>query len=358
MTIARILRSALTAEEKTAGKGRLLELWLEVGPACHLRCSFCFNANGGAKEKATGQELSIREYLDILAQFRVLGGLSVSLSGNGEPFHSLNLATTMAIVREAARLGTRLNIFTAVDLLTEELARELCDFDVSLSVKFNSFVPAIQNGLVGGSSGYTARRAKAIGILFRLGFNRPNAAGASVLSFVNSIIPRVNDREAPQLYRFCRDHGIVPDLDTLLPFGRAEPMLDEDIAVIDRVVFELHKIDEELGIDWPVDSFISYVGHSCDRCFYHLYIDYLGRASPCLGANKKEVIVGNVHEQSLAALWRTPLMRNVRARRYTGKCAACVKFLDGRCNSCLGRFAGRISVGGIETTGCWKFEER
>lgn len=358
MTIARTLRSALTTEEKTVGKGRLLELWLEVGPACHLRCGFCFNTGDVARQDAAGQALSVRGYCDILAQFHALGGLSVSIPGNGEPFHPLNLATTMAIVRETARLGLRLNIFTAVDLLTDELARELCDLGVSLSVKFNSFVPAVQNGLVGGSSDYTRRRAQAIGILFRLGFNRPNAVGVSAMAFVSSIIPRTNDREILQLYRYCRDHGIVPDIDTLLPFGRAEPISDADIAIIDRVATELQRMDAELGINWSVDSFPTYIGSGCDRCFYHLFVDCFGLVSPCLGANKKRVFLGNIRDLRLSALWRMPLMRNVRARRYTGKCAMCAKFKDGRCNSCLGRFASKIALNGIETVGCWKFTAR
>jgi len=108
MTIARTLRSSLTTSEKAGGG--LLELWLEVGPACHLHCGFCFN-------------------------------------GNGEPFHSGNCETTMFIAREAARLGLRTNIFTSGDLLTEELANELHSFGVSLSLKWNSFRPAVQDRL-------------------------------------------------------------------------------------------------------------------------------------------------------------------------------------------------------------------
>ncbi|HBR80162.1 TPA: hypothetical protein DEA21_00720 [Candidatus Uhrbacteria bacterium] len=206
------------------------------------------------------------------------------------------------------------------------------------------------------SSGYTARRARVLGFLYKLGFNQPDANGVSNLAFVNSIMPSVNDGEISRLYRYCREHGIVPDIDTLLPFGRAGRMTSEDIMIIDRVSGELRWFDQTLGIEWPVDSIQTYIGQACDRCFHHLYIDHFGRVSPCLGANKKEVYIGNIRNQQIEKLWRVPLMRNIRARRYGGLCSVCAKFLDGRCNSCLGRFTSRISLGGIETTGCWKFE--
>jgi len=143
MTIARTLRSSLTTSEKAGGG--LLELWLEVGPACHLHCGFCFNGNG--ESRIAFGLLSPAEHLDILQQFRALGGVSLGIPGNGEPFHSGNCETTMFIAREAARLGLRTNIFTSGDLLTEELANELHSFGVSLSLKWNSFRPAVQDRL-------------------------------------------------------------------------------------------------------------------------------------------------------------------------------------------------------------------
>lgn len=350
--IARTLRSALTIQEKTA-TGKLLELWLEVGSPCHLNCNYCFNNNGGSNQTAVGQ-LSISEYFDILNQFKNLGGVSVGIPGNGEPFHSQNIMTTMAIVREASRLGLRVNIFTAGDLLAENVAQELKALGVSLSVKFNSFNLTTQDDLVG-SCGYTERRWRKLEMLFRLGFNKTDDTGVSGLAFVNSIMPDTNDQEILNIYRYCRDNGIVPDIDTFLPFGRASYLMSEDTTTIDRVTKELQRFDAALGICWQLDSVPTYIGANCDRCFYHLYVDFQGSISPCLGANKKGVFVGNVRTGLLAVAWRSPLMHNIRARRYLGKCSECVKFRDGRCNSCLGRFTRQVSLKGIETIGCWRF---
>jgi MoaA/NifB/PqqE/SkfB family radical SAM enzyme len=260
----------------------------------------------------------------------------------------------MGVVRFASDLGIRVNIFTSGDLLNKETVDELRLLGVSVSLKWNSFCASVQDRLVG-SPEYTQRRGQAFGLLRQHGFNQPDAAGVSCLAFVNSIMPGVNDGEIVEFYRYCRENGIVPDIDTLLPFGRASQMSADEIAVIDRVAGELRWLDSGLGIEWP-GEFLTYVGSLCDRCHHHLYVDCFGRVSPCLGANKRGAHIGNVKTGSLSTAWRSPLMHNIRARRYTGRCSVCVKFLDGRCNSCLGRFASAIGPHVVETTGCWKFE--
>jgi len=354
MTV-QILRSHLTEIEKSEGIGRLLELWLEVGRICHLKCSFCFNDAGNA-EPVVANQLSIEEYRRILQEFAALGGKSVGIPGFGEPFHRANLSTTMAIIAEASRLGLRVNVFTTGDRLTEELGWKLRDHKVSLSVKFNSRFEEVQDKLVG-VRGYTKKRQRALEMLYRLGFNRPDTDGRSLLAFVTSIIPGANEKELPGNYYWCRTHNVVPDVDTLLPLGRAKPMTDEE-AVVTRQVFErLREIDRRnFGIEWIGDS-PTYAGACCDRCRHHLYVGMTGDIGPCLGAYKRGVTLGNARDISLETAWNSPLMQRIRAREYSGKCLACARFQSSRCNSCLGRFASEISAERVETLGCWNLAE-
>lgn len=346
-----VLKTALTDEERRPN-GQLKELWLEVGPACHLACSYCFSAAGGTILHNNG--ISLAQYLDVLAQFKDLGGKFVGMPGFGEPFHSQNIKTTLGILEKAARLGLRSHVFSAGDLITDDIARKLKDMSVSLGIKFNSFNPGLQDSLVN-SPGYSERRDKALKILARLRFNCPETRGRTLLAFVTSVMRR-NHKEIPSIYRFCRENNIFPDMDSmLLPFGRADLITAEDEQIAKRTFAILRKIDEEeYGYRWESNS-PCYAGAACDRCYYHLYIDYRGNISPCLGANKKEVYLGNVGRQSLEEMWASPLMKKIRQRDYAGKCAECAHFKNNTCNSCLGRFASELSVARIDTKGCWNF---
>lgn len=352
--IAQALRSSLTEQEKTAGVGHLLELWLEIGPACHLRCGFCFNSAGG-RGTAVPNLLSVDEYRRILQEFAVLGGKSVGIPGFGEPFHHANLEAALAIIVEAGRLHLRVNVYTSGDLLTEDNIWFLRDRPVCVSVKVNSNDCDVQDGLVG-SVGYTFRRQRVIEILRRLGFSKVDSSGRSRLAFVTSILPGVNETCLPLIYGWCRDNGVVPDIDTLLPLGRAKAMTEAEIAVTQRVFWRLRDFDQGFGIEWTGDS-PTYAGGCCDRYNYHLYVGMTGDIGPCLGALKKGVVVGNVRTGGLEVAWNSPTMKRIRGRQYSGRCVACVKFKKGLCHSCLGRFASKILTKKVETTGCWNFAE-
>lgn len=346
-----VLRTALTDEERKPD-GQLKELWLEIGPACHLACSYCFSAAGGTALHNSG--ISLAQYLNVLSQFKNLGGKFVGMPGFGEPFHAQNIKTTFGILEGAIRLSLRFHVFSAGDLITDDIARRLKDMGVSLGIKFNSFNPGLQDNLVN-SPGYFERRDRALKILARTGFHCPETRGSTLLALVTSVMRR-NYKEIPGIYRFCRENNIFPDMDSmLLPFGRADLLTDEDARIAKRTFAILRKIDEEdYGYHWESNS-PCYAGAACDRCYCHLYVDYLGNVSPCLGANKKEIYLGNISNQPLEEMWTSPLMKKVRQRDYAGKCAECAHFKNNTCNSCLGRFVGELSVARIETGGCWNF---
>lgn len=349
------IEAILSHTEKEAGKGQLLELWLEIWPYCHLCCSYCFNAAG------KGQEfeglLPVVDYLSLLESFKALGGRVIGIPGFGEPFHPRNLDLTLAIIKQARELDIRSYVFTTGDLINEHLAKELYDLDVSLMIKFNSSLENIQDKLVC-TSGYTKKRERALEILKGLGFNDlkedVNGHPTTKLGYVTSILPENYD-ELPELFRYCRQNNIYPDIDTLLHFGRSQDSKDEEQSVR-KMMTLLQEIDkEEFGNSWEMSP--AYIAGSCDRYAYHLYMDFHGNISPCLGANKKGVVLRNLSEpDALAKAWHSPLMEIVRNRAYQGKCQECKNFKLKTCNSCLGRYAD-IEQCQVETFGCWNFSE-
>jgi MoaA/NifB/PqqE/SkfB family radical SAM enzyme len=164
--------------------------------------------------------------------------------------------------------------------------------------------------------------------------------------------------------RYCRNHNIIFDCDSVLRRGRGIScgLCTEDQQLKIKLL-ELQRIDrEEFGNDWEITQ--SYVGGpACDRHFHHLYITQYGEILPCIGATG--VHLGNVRTTSLEQAWNSEEMKIIRARRYGGKCGIeCANFAEGKCNSCLGRRAVNLtndfllSHGYVDTIGCWNFRKK
>ena len=88
-----------------------------------------------------------------------------------------------------------------------------------------------------------------------------------------------------------------------------------------------------------------------------MFINKTGEVHPCIGS--RGVFLGNVKEKSLGDMWNSPEMKLIRARAYDGKCSTCNLFVEGKCNSCLGRYTkdltnqDLLSTEKVHTTGCF-----
>lgn len=329
-------------------KSKFEEIWLEIGLDCNLKCSYCFNSADGVKDEEG--TLNIEDYMNLLAQFKSMGGKVVGMPGAGEPLFGRNLETTLEIFGFCYEHDLRLNIFTNAQQLNDKLIERLNEDNVALMVKFNSFIPEIQDKLVG-VKGYTKRRARNIQKLMEAGFN-----DGSRMSFITPIL-NVNYDEIPIIFRYCRDNGIIPDMDTVLELGRGASCRLSREDTKNKEMFEiLQKIDrEEYGNEWVISP--TYIADCCDRYERHLYINRFGDIAPCLGANLKEVKLGNIKTDNLESCWESALMKKVRDRDYEGECTDCKSFVDKECNSCLGRYADKITLDEIHTIACWNKKE-
>lgn len=327
------LSPVIHADLQYDGPPSLKSLWIEVPPYCHLLCPYCF-ANSGPRTKKSSNWLSWRDYEEkILQPFAEIGGQWLGIPGAGEPFLNQNRELTLKIIDCAGKLGLKeVVVFTTGDKIDEELARTLYSKPfVRLMVKWNSMLADVQNRLVGDQSGeYFSRRQAAWDRLLDI---FKESEDRNRLGMVTSVLAD-NWRELPEILKYARGKGVVFDCDTLLPRGRGLHCLQRPLPdQVRQAVAQMAQVDRELGQPWHPAG--AYVGCSCNRYLHHLYLDHSGNVSPCVGS--VNISLGNIKERSLATIWKSRVRQALVHRRVSGACAACARFANGDCTSCLGR---------------------
>lgn len=332
----------------------LKELWLEIGGSCHLRCSYCFAESGGIDTSV--ENLPLESIVKTLEEFKEMGGERIGIPGAGEPFHPKNREALFRILEYANSSGLKTTVFTAGDLLTEEILQKIDSYrNTTLLIKYNSSDPEIQDRLVN-SKGYTQRRAEALQRMIARGYNDGQRLG-----IVTSIF-KENQKEMPSILRYARQNNLIFDADTVLPRGRGEScQVQIGNEEVRKVIRGLQKVDkEEFGIEWDITG--SYIASPpCTRFSNHLYVDKTGKVHPCVGSQGVEL--GDLKEQNLIEIWESPICKIIRAHNYQGRCTTCRNYQEKKCFSCLGRATQNLSTdslakkGYVETTGCFGFKE-
>ncbi|MFH1459290.1 MAG: radical SAM protein, partial [Candidatus Omnitrophota bacterium] len=186
---------------KTKG---LLEFRMHVIRECTLNCIYCLSNAPHIKSIKNIQfkkgDLSLEKRKSLVANAKKLGAKTVVITGSGDPLLYPDLDELIAYIN---MLGLRPVIFTSAILLTKKRAKYFYDNNVSLIVKLNSFIPKMQDHLVGvkGSSTHLRKR---IEMLIKLGFTENRRL------CINSIISKDNYDEIPALFKFCRENKIIP----------------------------------------------------------------------------------------------------------------------------------------------------
>lgn len=332
----------------------LKELWFEIGGSCHLKCDYCFASSCGVDN--CKDNVSLERILEVLDEFRELGGERIGIVGAGEPFHPRNIEDTFKILEYVKDKGINTTIFTTGDLLSEKVVDRLDNYpDLTLLVKYNSADPEVQDDLVN-SPNYTLRREDAMKRLINRGYNDGKRLGT-----VTSIMSK-NIEEIGNLLRFARRNNLIFDADTLIPRGRGGTCnLQTPDEQTKALLIKLQKIDkEEFGNEWEITG--SYIASPpCTRFSYHMYIDKLGKAHPCVSS--QDVELGDIKQQSLKELWDSEIMGVVRRHEYRGKCTSCQSYQQKKCYSCLGRACENVTTdfikenGFVQTKGCFTYQE-
>jgi radical SAM protein with 4Fe4S-binding SPASM domain len=317
----------------------LLSLEVEFTRKCDLRCVYCYASAG----EALPNELSLAEILDTIEQAKRLGAKRIILLGGGEP---LLYPALKEVIEYIHALGLSQAVFTNGMRLTPELCRVLYDHRVTVSIKQNSFLPAVQNALVGTADAYD-RMERGLRLLMRAGY--PDKQHPLC---VQTVICRPNLGEIASMWIWAREAGVTPYFEILTDQGRVRD--HPEIALSpeeNQIVFEqLASIDRlRFGVEWIPRPPIA--GFSCRRHLYSCLVTSQGSVQPCPGV---DVPVGNIREEPLAVILReSSVIRELRQvyEHIDPQCRACL--YAGTCYGCRGNAYQATGNYLAIDPGCW-----
>jgi radical SAM protein with 4Fe4S-binding SPASM domain len=228
--------------------------------------------------------------------------------------------------------------------ISPQLAQFLQENDASIMGKCDSLHASVQDYLAGRTGAFGRIRA-GLGRLVDAGFTEfrdPHRLRLGV-SFVSC---RMNLPEMEEIWHYCRENHIFPNMEVLTPTGRALQMLPDQYLTPEEIRdYKLRLLDLDrrwFGYDWLV--YTPLIASGCLQHLYSLYITREGNVRPCAPTKFDEhpalrrdgVYPYNAFRRPLAEIYHDPLFRYVRTidKRLEGKCRRC-EHLD-ECIGCRG----------------------
>jgi len=211
-------------------QGTLLKLVTHLSNVCNLSCPGCFvnrpDDDVNEKRKARRHdEMSFEDQKALLQEAKQMGVKTIDVVGAGEPTLDPHFEQ---FVDEVERLGMDLIVFThgATRIFKKENLAKYKDKPISFFIKLWSLDQDKMNQYVRGAlQNYAQMRDEAIQNLEELGFMRGETVnidgkdkqitrvGADIL------VMKSNLAEIPNIFRFCRLKGIMPEIKTYIPQG-------------------------------------------------------------------------------------------------------------------------------------------
>jgi radical SAM protein with 4Fe4S-binding SPASM domain len=324
-------------------ENRLLAIRIETNRSCNLRCRYCYAQSGGNLTA----ELDIRVLQNTIRQAAELGARSIIVIGGGEPTLHRHFRRLISFIHDHGMIPM---IFTNTVNITPQLAQFLQANDASIMGKCDSLQPSVQDYLAGRAGVFERIRA-GLNWLIEAGFTDvldPHRLRLGV-SFVSC---RMNLPEMEEIWHYCRENRIFPNMEVLTPTGRAREILHDQYLTAEEIrdyKLRLLELDHRrFGYDWLV--YTPLIASGCLQHLYSLYITLEGNVRPCAPTKFDEhpalkrdgVYPYNAFRRPLAEIYRDPLFRYVRTidQRLEGKCRGCEHL-----NECLGCRGYAYAVG-------------
>ncbi len=210
-----VLRGYMYGAKKAYGarnSNMLLAIRLETNKSCNLRCRYCYAESG--EDSAEVADLSILKR--TISEAKELGIKSVVVIGGGEPTLYPKFRELVAYIDS---LGIIPMVFSNTVLMTGELAEYLYKHNASVMGKLDSLKPEVQDYIAGREGAFRDIKS-GLENLIKAGFSKPAEPGKLRLgiSFVSN---KMNLEEIEDIWHFCRQNNIFPNMEILTPTGRA-----------------------------------------------------------------------------------------------------------------------------------------
>jgi len=328
---------------KARDEDRLMAIRLETNRSCNLRCRYCYAESG----KRLVNELDYEALTNVVRQSKELGVQSVVVIGGGEPTIHPQFRELISLIHSTDIIPM---IFSNTITMTRELAEFLYSKNASVMGKLDSLRPEVQDFLAG-RKGAFSRILRGLNNLIEAGFTRvedPHRLRLGVSFVTNSL----NLGETEEIWHFCRQRNIFPNMEVLTPTGRAKQELPDYSVTRDQIKedkLRILDIDRSYyGYDW-----LPYTPLTASGCLQHLYSLYVtieGNVRPCAptkfdenpALNNDGIYPHNILRRSLREIYEDPLFQYARNidRYLEGKCFRCEHL-----NECIGCRGYAYSVG-------------
>ncbi len=349
-----VTRTARTAAPDEGAPLRRISI--EIARVCNLRCTYCYSR--ASSERTDG--LTDDEVRAVIAEAVEAGARLISIVGGGEPLLRRSvLRDGESCIDYANELGCYCTLYTNCTRITSKAARWLHARELTVVGKLNSLGEATQDQLTG-VPGSARRIRRGIDALLDAGFggyDQPRFA-------LETVICRANYDEMPELWRWMRRRGIVPEVEIPTMHGRAADNRDrlyfdeQEAPSRYRALFEdLLAIDRgEFGFEWSPHP--PFAAGSCRLYETNCYINDRGGVQPCAGVDEE---VGYLRVgprarsgQRLRDVLATPAFQAIRRvrERLKGACKTCA--INHECYGC--RAAAWHATGDLfaEDPICWR----
>ncbi|MBI5733719.1 MAG: radical SAM protein [Candidatus Kerfeldbacteria bacterium] len=324
-------------EEIENNQGKLLMLDVDFGRKCSLYCPECFRRYN-LVDRSFYQDLTYQELLRVIDEARKLGLQMVKICGAGEPTEG---PLFLQFARDLTGRGIGLACFTKGHVLGDDgavrkiyeaegintasqLCQELIKLKVSFMLSCRSFIPEVQDRLVGKVDGYTLKRNQALVNLVDAGFNKDIPTR---LALSPNPIERVNYDEVYYIYTWARRRNMFVIPVFLMTSGRQinqKFIARNDISEQKKIdlAIRIYRFNIENGLQTlkqiEQEGVSAIVGmNPCNQIGCGLYVTANGNVVGCPGFIKVE---GNVRQTSLKDIWLQSENFSTRAGVFNCKC--------------------------------------
>jgi len=284
-------------------EGGIYGVFVGVPGNCNLGCPFCY---AGANRGGNAEGLTLDEWKHVIDVAKKHGAGSIVIAGEGEPLMDEKFFDILDYVHGK---GMTLVVFTNGTLMTPEIAK-----GATVIAKLNSWKPEVQDEMVGVPDAHK-RMYRGLNYLLDAGFGDPERGGEGRIG-VDSAITWKNIKDLYDVFRFCRNHGIVPYFEALIEQGRALALKNPEEWQVTREAlrefFEnLREIDRELGFEPPaIEKGMHVFGcGKCQRYRVMVAVGPDGKVTSCVSSRDLEL--GNIREKEFDEILKNPQLKEI-----------------------------------------------